>query len=285
MSWFAYALIAVFFFTLLDLMQRKIAVSSKNPREMAVAFNGGAALISLIIFFVTGAFRNVQLPAQPIAWLGLVGVVICYGLFERGRFFAAKALEASVFATIINISLIIVMVGSFLFLGENVTSQKLVGAALIIVASVLVTYEKKAKATSPTVKGVLIGVLVSLFVGAAWLFDKQNTQYFAIDIYALLVWSFPLFIIVFPKIKLKALQQELQIFSWRILCMSFLNVCGYWCVLQALHLADASRVFPIVQTCILTTVVAGIIFLRERDDMGKKILAAVLALVGVLMVL
>lgn len=279
MTWFLFALSAMALFTSLNLLQRKIAVDSQNPRATAIVFDSVAAFFALLLFLLTGSYKHLSLPTQPLAWAFLVIASLMYGLFERNRFKVAQLLDASTFAIIINISVVVGFVGSLILYSESLTVAKLLGSLLIITSLLLATYRKNKKITSS--KGLFIAVGISILLGIGWTLDKKGVFYFTPEIYNILLWVFPLIVILFPFVKLRELKQEFKISSWRIMLLAGINVVGYWCNLQALNLAEATRVIPIIQTSLLFTVLLGMILFHEREHWPRKILATVLTLIGI----
>ena len=279
MTWLFFTASSVFFFTLLDLLQRKTAVESTNPRAMAVLFNAIAAVIAILLFFLTGGYRTFRLPTESTAWVALAVAALGYGLFERGRFAAAKLLDASVFSTIQNFSLLVAFVGSIFLYSESLTLGKAIGGLLILAALFLVSSGYRQKNLSR--RGILIAVLISCSLGIGWMLDKIGARYFTADTYNIFVWTVPLLFIYFPAIDLKTLKHELKLASWKIFVLPGLNVIGYLLQLKAMQMAEATRVIPIVQTCTLFTVICGIVFLNERENIPRKLLAGVIAIIGV----
>jgi len=281
MTWLLYAFSAVVMFTLLNLLQRTIATESENPRAMAIVFNVIALVMAILIFLFTGSYQNFQLPTNPSAYLAIGAAVMFYGLFERGRFYTAKLLDASVLTTILNISVLVSFSGALILYQEPLTLQKLLGGGLIITALLLTTYTKKPKASSA--KGILLAVAISICLGLAGMLDKLGTMLFNAETYNIFVWSLPLLFIMFPLIKFSDLNVELKQSSWKIIVIAGANVIGYLFQLKALELAEATKVIPIVQTTTLATVFMGIVLLKERDHLVRKIAAGLLAFTGVIL--
>jgi len=96
-----------------------------------------------------------------------------------------------------------------------------------------------------------------------------------------LLWAIPVPLIYLPYIKTGNLISEFRLASWKIVLLAALNVIGYLMQLKALEIGEATKVIPIVQTTTLFTVLFGIILLRERENIGRKVFAAILALSGV----
>jgi len=279
MSWTILAFSSVIFFTSLNLLQKVLAVDSKNPRAMAVLFNSIAASIALLIFAFTGAFKNFVLPTSPKAWIALIIATFCYAMFERGRFIAAKLLDASILTIIGNISVLIAFVGALFLYSETLTTYKLLGGSLIIGALFLVSMNNKTKKSSK--KGVLVAVAISVMLGLGWMLDKLGTQYFNASTYSIFVWTVPIVFIYFPHIKFDAIKTELKLASWKIFLLAGLNVVGYLMQLKALEIAEATRVIPIMQTSTLFTILLGIVLLKERGHIPRKIVAGLMVVLGV----
>jgi len=279
MVWLWFAFGSVFFFTSLNLLQRKLAVESQNARAMAVLFNSIAALLAILLSALTGSLAGIDFPTEPNAWLALLVAAVCYALFERWRFVAAKLLDASVLTTVGNVAVLVAFVGSVFVYSETLTIQKLLGALLVISALLLVSYQTQSSKVSP--KGLVVAVGISGMLGLAWMLDKLGTQFFTANTYNVLVWTVPIPLIFFPYIKLDAIRLEWKRSSWNIFLLAGLNVLGYFLQLKALEVAEATRVIPIIQTTTLFTVLMGIVLLGERDNMWRKVAAGLVAMVGV----
>ena len=59
-----------------------------------------------------------------------------------------------------------------------------------------------------------------------------------------------------------------------------LNVAEYLMQLKALETAEATRVIPIVQTSTLVTILVGIVLLKEKEHISRKIVAGLMAMSG-----
>lgn len=279
MNWVLLAFSSVFFFTAMNLLQRKLAVNANNPRAMAILFNGIAASMALLIFFISGSSKNFSLPTQIGAWIAVLIASFCYGMYERSRFIAAKLLDASVFTTISTLSVLVAFVGSAFLYSESLSINKLAGGLLIILSLFLVSLGKKHGNLS--LKGILIAVLINIMLGLGWMLDKKGALFFNASTYNIFVWILPLIFIYFPRVKFGLIKKELKIASWKVFLLAGLNAIGYLLQLKALEVAEATRIIPIVQTSTLFTVIMGIILLKEKNNILRKITAGMIAVVGV----
>ena len=279
MNWLYLALGSVIFFATLNILQKVIAEDSSNPRASALLFNSVAAIYSILIFLLSGSYKSFSFQKGVDAYIFLLIASFCYGMFERERFVAAKYLDASVFTTVSNLSVLVAFIGSLFLYSESLTFDKIVGGTLIIVALLIISIENKEKTISK--KGLLIAVGISIMLGLGWMLDKLGTSYFEPSLYNIFLWTIPILFIWFPRIKTSDLKIEIKNSFWKIAILSGLNVAGYLMQLNALQLTEATKVIPIVQTSSILTVVLGIFVLKEKNNMVKKIIAGLMAIIGV----
>jgi uncharacterized membrane protein len=278
MTWLHYTMLSIIFFTLLNVFQRVLATKSRDSRASAIWFNIFGAIVAIIFFLMRSSSITFSFPQSVYAYIGLFASLIFYGLYERGRFKAAKQLPASILVTISNVSVVVSFIGSLILYKETLMIQKIIGATLVISALFLVT--QSAKKQKYSIKDISFALLIYVYLGFGWMLDKLGVLYFGLETFMLLVWIFPILVLVYPKIKWTVLKHELVLVNWRMFVLASLNVIGYYFMLQAFTEAEATRVIPLVQTSTIFTVLLSSIFLHERQELGKKILAAGLAVMG-----
>lgn len=278
MTWLYYSLGAAISFTFLSIFSRILTVKSKNPRAFSIVFNIICIIMSLILFIVTGSNKAFSLPTRIDAWIYLLIASFFYGLNERFRFLISKILEASIYSIIGNIAVIIAFSISFFLYKESLTVTKLLGSILILFSLLLISELKKSKISS---KGVFLGVVTSIYLGIAMSLDKKGAIFFNPETYNILLWVVPFIVLYFPGIKIEEIKAEFKQFSWKIILLAFFNFVGFYLGLKAFILADATKVIPVIQTTTLMTVIVGIFLLKEKSHVSKKILAGVIAVLGV----
>ncbi|MBI5126866.1 DMT family transporter [Candidatus Roizmanbacteria bacterium] len=278
MTWFYFSIGTALSFTALYLFSRTASVKSKNPRAMSLVFNFIGALMAIALFLLTGAYKNFSLPKGNEPYIFLLIAVLFFGLFERVRFYAAAALEASLLGIVNNFSLVVAVVIAFFLYREPFTTNKTFGFLLILVSLILVSLDRVKKINW---RGIYLGLLANFLLGVAWALDKKGALFFKPEIYNVFVWTLPMVILYFPYIKFNDIKREIKISSWKIVLLSFFNVLGYYLQLKAFSFGEATRVIPVIQTSTLFTVLLGGFFMNERENLLRKILAAVIAVVGV----
>lgn len=245
---------------------------------MSLVFNLIAALMALLLFFFTGAYSRFSLPSGSEPYIYLFIAILFYGLFERLRFYASSALEASLLGIINNFSLVVAVVIAFFLYKEPFTLNKTVGFLLILASLILISLNKVKKINW---RGVYLGLLANFLLGVAWALDKKGAYYFKPETYNVLLWTLPLVVLYFPYIKFSDIKREIKISSWKIGLLSLFNVVAYYLQLMAFSMFEATRVIPIIQTSTFFTVLFGVVFLNEKDHLAKKIIASLIAVVGV----
>lgn len=278
MLWFFLALGSAFIFASQELLMRILAVRTDAPRLFSVVFNLYGAAFAVLLFLSERGSLAALWGLTPVQYTLLASSILLYGLYERTQFFARSGTDASTFAIIFRLSTVIGFIGAIFFLQEAMTPGKIAGVILIILASLLLVYKNPKFAYTPAFG---YAVLCAVLLGFTSVLDKPASAFLPASLYSFVVWCFPIVIIAFPKVTKKELVRELRIGGWRVALAALLNVVGYIMYINALSLAEASRVNPITATSGILTVAGGIVLLKEHGHIWRKIAAGVLAFIGV----
>lgn len=278
MTWLYYSLGVAISFALLNIFSRVLTVESKNPRAFSIVFNLICIIMSIILLIVTSSYKAFSIPTRIDAWIFLFIASFFYGLNERFRFLISKILEASIYSIVSNITVIMAFIISLFLYGEKLTTSKLFGAIFIIFSLFLVSEIRKSKISA---KGLFLAIMTSIFLGVAVSLDKKGAMFFNPETYNILAWVVPFIVLYFPGINIKEIKVEFKQFSWKIILLAFFNFIGFYLGLKAFVLADATKVIPVIQLSTIITVLIGVFFLNEKNHLVKKILAGVIAVMGV----
>lgn len=278
MSWFLYSLIVLFIFTFWNLWIKILAVESKDQRAFSFVYNLWGALFAIALYALTtkSAFSLPRI--APIGVALILTASLFYGGFERLQFYARKAIDASTITILLRLAPVVTFVASIVFLRESITLSKSIGIITIVCATLIITYKNIKLSIN---KNLILALVCAILLGLGWTIDKKATLYIPNALYTLVIWILPLMVIYFPHIPSSSIVNEFRIGSWKTAFLAFLNVLGYYLQLKALSLADASKVIPIIHTSSVFVVIGGIYILKEKEHIGKKIVAAILATIGV----
>lgn len=272
------ALLSTFFFTFYDILARVLSVKSRNPRAFSVVYNSFCALIVVgLSLLEKPSFNRIS---SLVIFLTFIATVL-WGIFNRVEFYAHKYMEVSLRTIVGKVAPLTTFLATALFLGEAVTTKKILAAILILGSTVFVLYKKDGKIGR---EGLMYTLATSVSLGLAWTMDKKVSVFYPTSFYVLLGYSIPtLYVWAIPPLPFKVIKEEFRSASWKIVLLAAINVLGYYSLMKAFAYGEASKTTLIVSTHSIFIILAGIILLKERSDVTKKLLAGVVATAGVLL--
>lgn len=276
---FIFAIIASFSKGLEKILHRYVLVS-----EDSLSYAFVWHLIVAIIFFPL-FILNFQSPQTNIAWIYAVISASLWALVGYTGYKSYSLLDVSVKAPIDKSRLFFVLVISIIFLKETLTIGKFFGTILIFLAIWLVSYKSKKKDSKISTKGIVLSIISAIIMASALTFDKFAVQFFSPEMYPFMVYFLPAMILLpFCFNKTKEIKSIFKNNFKATLGTAFLGAIYYYLLLKAYTYLDVSIVIPITELSALIAVLGGIIFLKERKDIIRKLLAISIALVGGLLI-
>lgn len=279
MSWFFYSIFALVTFVAYDLLSRKLAVNSLNPRAFGALYNGLVALLTLFLLFVEPI--HLKPLAAGILILTFANLAV-WTLFGRVEYYAHKFVEASTLSLILRLAPVITFVLSALFLHEAVTISKILALTLILTANfwlILITQKGKFHFD----EGLKYAFITAITLGFGWTLDKVVSPYYGVTLFAFLSFASPsLSNFLIPPLSAKVIRLEYQNTPLgKIALLAALNLVGYAALIKALMLGEASKVVPIATATTPFVVILGIILLKETSFIKVKLVAAFLTLAAI----
>lgn len=275
MNWLFFTLCAVAINTSLGLGLRGLAKNADKPRITGFIYNCYAAAASIILWTIGGS----PLPSHvPLFAVGLLLLsALGYGIFQRGQFYLRKQVEVSQLTPVMQTGIIFGFLASILILNEVLTLKKLLGASIILLATLLVSLNKKLSIN----KYASIAIAISAALSIAGVIDKVASPYYPLYFYTMLIWIIPLPFIAYPS-RSGEIRTAIKQAGWKIPILAGLNAVSLVFLVHALQIGEASKVIPILSTVTVLTVLGGVIILGEKDNWQRKVLAGILATIGVL---
>lgn len=93
-------------------------------------------------------------------------------------------------------------------------------------------------------------------------------------------------LILFPLLMKNSKQRIASVFKTNIVIKSVaigLSIASVLFFMFALRIGEASKVNAVYQGMLILSVLAGIIFLKERENLGKKIIGTTITVIGVVL--
>lgn len=258
----------------------KIATKKmQKPGGVAVLIDliGGFSVLLLCIFY------KISFPSNPLVYLFLAMSITFYAISDRVNATVRSGLPVSTFIITKQLNPVIMVIAGLLFLGEPLAISKIIGAIIIVLSNIMVFYEKGRLVIN---KYVVMSVLASISFTTGLLMDVNNSVHFTLPIYIACILLGPaIMIIIFDKVRLNDIKNEFLLGNRRLivvvgLCYAFTN----FLMMRAYQLQTVSTVAPLLSTAVIMNVLAGYLFLHEKSGIVKKIIAAFLVVVGIILI-
>ena len=270
-----YLILAVIF----DQSYRIVAKSltKSGPLTVILELIGAGSILLLSPFF------KITFPTDIRVYILLGLSIIFYTIVDRLNTIVRSGMEASTFSVIRQLSTAFMIFAGFIFFKEPFIISKFVGAILIILSNILVFYKK---GTAKIDKYVVLGILANLFFTIALFLDVNISNNFNLAFYVAITLGIPsIFIFIFEKIKISDLKTEFRNGNKKMMIITAISwSTSIMATLKAYELGPASVVAPLCALAVILNVLFGYIFLKERKDVKKKVLASLFIILGVLLI-
>ena len=280
-SWPVLVAISVVTYAVSVLLQKVILRHDKsNPVAFAIVFQ---TLVGVVIA-IAALFHGFVMPDLAKYWSNMSVMVVLYGAGNIIIFNSLKLVDASTFTILFASRAFWTIVGALLFLGEHYTWARLVGAVLIVISIVLVSWKKRKLEFG---KGELLGLLAGLVFGVAFVNDAFIVQNSDVLSYEALAFLLPTLAILLAQPRsVKHIPHLLKgSFLTKLLVLSILYGVSAVTVFMAYKVGrNASQIAPLVQTTTIVTVVLSIVFLKEKTALLRKSFGAAISFIGVVLV-
>jgi Predicted membrane protein len=253
--------------------------TSKNDGALVILLQFVAGLSSLLLV----PFFSFTFPSDWKVYLFLGLACIFYAIADRMNGTVRSGIEASTFSIIKQISTVIMILAGLLFFKEPFVLRKIIGAGLIIFSNILVFYKKGNQKLD---KYVMSGIVANLFFSVALFLDVNISEHFNLPFYVTLtLWIPALFILIAERIKLSTIKKEFQNGNKKAILITGL-FWGFSIVvsLKAYQLGDVTTIAPLSALTVIGNVIVGYLFLKERNNLLKKIIAALLIIISIILI-
>jgi len=277
--WYTY-LIAYLFLTVIRTQSFKVLTkTSKSDSAIVILLQFFAGIMTLIWL----PFFEIQFPTDLRVYLFLGLAIIFFAIVNRLNIIVIKDLEASTFSILKQTHNVFMIIAGLLLFREPFVVTRIMGALLIIFSNFLIFYKR---GESKVNKHVWLGIIAMLFLTVAVSIDIGISGEFNLPFYIAITFVGPAiltFIIERPKAsdiyaEFKNSNKLLIIattLSWSMVALA---------LLRAYVLGDITVVAPLAALNVILNVLAGYIFLKEKTNLLKKVIASILILFGVILI-
>lgn len=277
--WLVNFLLYLFFCVSYAQLFKYVTTKAKNVGILTSLLQIIAGLVILVFL----PFFDFKLPTNPVIYLLLTVVMICYVIEFRLNASVRRELEISNFTVLSQTNTVFMIIFGLIFYKEPFVITKILGALLIIFSNIMIFYEK-GKFTFN--KYVLLGVISNLAMATAVSLDISVSPNFNLPFYISITFIVPAIIILFyERAKLSDLKLELSQNKKSLLLLTgiFWSLAGITSLRNYL-LGDITMVAPLCTLTVILNVICGYIFLKERKNLVRKLIAAILIVFSVVLI-
>lgn len=273
--------------TIITLRYRLTARNNPNDGLVAttVIYGLGVAPVGIVYaLFFSG--QELVLTRDAVLWTVLASVLFATANVMIYRAYAK--MDASLYVIINSSKVIVTILGAFILLGDALEPRQLLGAGMILAASVyvsVISHHRKTK--SVALRYILLAFAASVVAAFAQLSERVAVVATPMASYILLGWSLQallLFLFAAPKLR----RAGFHLVSSRtrgLMTTGILRGIAGVCIVYAVATTqNASLVFSLAATKVVAVSVAGYVFLRERSFAITRFIVAILTTIGVLLV-
>ena len=279
MSWLLLVVISVVATSVANLYQK---IAMREEKSDAVASAIAFQILTGLCYAIFALIKGFHVPQM---WLApyFLGTMVLYAAGTVCFFRAIKQIEASEMSIITGAGAIVTIVASMIFLKDVLSVTQLIGAACILTAVVLINLKKKSVVMN---QGVWLALLGSALYGSAVIFDTIIIHAFdAASFIPIGSLGTALVIMIWYPKKIPIVVRTLRRVDKNLLIFSVLYAAAAITFYLAVETgALVGKVSSISRSAIILTVLLSTILLKERDNIDKKILGAILTTIGVILV-
>jgi drug/metabolite transporter (DMT)-like permease len=131
-------------------------------------------------------------------------------------------------------------------------------------------------------KGLIFSLISAVCFGLVMLVDKHNSANYSTGIYIILAFLIPGIITgVSSKLPIKTYIKEVFAIKWLVLLSGILAAVGYYALIESFKYIETSIVSTINSMNTIFVVLIGIVFLKEKTDFWRKIIAVIIVFIGI----
>lgn len=280
MDWFLLALVSVLAASVAGVLQRVLMKDERsNPYSYAIVLHFLLGFLNLACALWYGARFSLS---EGNLWILLIAGVL-WAVCDIFLFKALQLVEVSKLTILSGLRVIITIIASLVLLHETFTVEKSIGTVLILVSTMLVI---NVKSEWKLDKGLLYTVVMASFAGLGIVADGAGVQHYHPLVYNTII-NFLAGLIIFATAPraFKRWQPLIEpAFIRNMLLIAVFGTIQGIAYLTALSYGGhTAEVGTIRQAAVILTVLLAVIFLKERNNLGRTLAAALLVTAGVVL--
>ena len=257
-----------------QIANKKIAKPEYPPESLTVA----TMLLNALIAFPL-LFYQFEVSLDWRHWLLTAFSTIAFAFSTKFLFKAYNKTDVSLVLIIYKLNVVIVAIIGIILLKETYNTTQSLGLFLILISSISLVFKPRTGKLLP--EGIIYVVLAAILTSFASVSDKIILNHFSPFTYAFINNAMIAAVFMLKKnVVGEAITIVKKDFKLLFIGSLFMTI-GFVFILVALQLGDVSKILPVYSGLgLLIPVLIGIIFLNERQEITKKLIASIVIILG-----
>ena len=263
-----------------NLVLRKSLVEKLDRWTLATVMQTAIALPMVFVMFISLPDIHTYTLNSVLMIGATIALVIA---LHTTNVLALQKLEASVYSILYNLRIVITTILGIVFLSEKILPLQILGGLLIFLA--VVTVRQKGS-ESLSAKGFKWGLLAALVISFLNLFEKiliKDIGYLEYAMPVMVITATLMWIVLFIKRKKVSIKYFKEPRTIQLMIFRALSAYGFTLAFYAGGLLSVSSYISSLSVIIM--VILGVWLLKERDYLDRKVLATILAFLGLTAIL
>lgn len=278
-NWLLYVLLYLVLATAFTQFYKIATKTLKKAGALTVLLQMTAGLTALLLC----PFFEFNFPTDIKVYIMLGISIIFYAMSDRMNTTVRSGIEASTYSMLKQLSTTFMIFAGLIFFKEEFILTKFIGAMLIIISNLIIFYKKGKFEFN---KYILLGILSNIAFTVALFLDVNISDNFNLPFYVALTLIIPaLLITIFERIKPSEIKNELVNGNKKAILITALS-WGIMIVVQlrAYQLGNVTVIAPLCALTVMLNVIVGYLFLKERDNLLRKIISAILIIISIILI-
>lgn len=278
-NWLLYVLLYLVLATAFTQFYKIATKTLKKAGALTVLLQMTAGLTALLLC----PFFEFKFPTDIKVYIMLGISIIFYAMSDRMNTTVRSGIEASTYSMLKQLSTTFMIFAGLIFFKEEFILTKFIGAMLIIISNLIIFYKKGKFEFN---KYILLGILSNIAFTVALFLDVNISDNFNLPFYVALTLIIPaLLITIFERIKPSEIKNELVNGNKKAILITALS-WGIMIVVQlrAYQLGNVTVIAPLCALTVMLNVIVGYLFLKERDNLLRKIISAILIIISIILI-
>lgn len=249
-----------------------------------------AGSLTILLEILTGIFSLFMIPFFEIKLeintsiiITMLIVVMIYAITDRLNIEARYGLDPSTFSMMKQLSTVFMIIFGFIFLKEELIINKIIGTILIIMANVILTYNKGKFVID---KYFIMTIFANFLFAVAMLINVDLSDHFNLAFYTYITVTIPaILIFIFGRHSIKEVKEEFKLYDRK----KFVLAAFCWALMlntsiRAYQLGSVTVVAPLFALTAILNALVEFIFNHNKNKFIQKIVAALIILIGVILI-